>query len=128
MEWEVFDPPSGGHVPSHAPECVLFNDEMGERTQDAVLTSISNQTGAPTAVKYVQGPDGKMIPIHATHHRPAFRKSNPSQSDENTDHLYKQEKAGGDAMGQEYPTCCGHRIPSAIAAKARERGGYIPFD
>lgn len=74
-------------------------------------------------VKYVQGPDGRQIPIYG---RLACSGHQHSHSGQHLD----GENAPLDtfALGQEHPTCCGMRIPSAIAASMANQGKLLPFD
>lgn len=88
---------------------VQLQGSAGESQQEEVV------------VKYVSGPNGTQIPIMA---RRTVLTADLSPAETPVDvpqELY--------ALGQQFPDCCGHRIPSAIAANAlNSRPGMLPFD
>ena len=103
-------------------------------------------------VKYVTGPSGKQIPIYAAHHHHCELGDSIQPASDSVDGGVVGGVVAGDgngndgdgaltgvyALGQEAPTCCGMRIPSAVAARAlmeqagggggEWRQGMIPFD
>jgi hypothetical protein len=102
---------SGGHADptDHHHECLHHapSDDAQTLVEDGDTPPPVDVEGV---VKYVKGASGQWIPIKAS-----------------TTDVY--------AMGQERPSCCGMRVPSAFGAlKARQnntpafRRGMIPFD
>jgi hypothetical protein len=120
--WEMESHKGDQHVDTH--ECCHNHDVETKLTQvsaSPILPAKEDQQsggGEEIIVKYVQGPGGKMIPIYGRlsndHHHVPVTGSNGAALETF-------------AMGQERPTCCGMRIPSAIAAASHTRG-LIPFD
>jgi hypothetical protein len=108
--WQPFQPVSGcpprpinGACPHHHHHPVQDQTETKE---------------AEALIKFVPGRDGSMIPIKAQ--RALFK--GDAASDQQESQVF--------ALGQQFPTCCGHRIPSAIAAMSAEDKAkfFVPFD
>ncbi|KAI3637318.1 hypothetical protein MIR68_004643 [Amoeboaphelidium protococcarum] len=92
------------------------------------------QEDQEVVIKYVEGPNGKKIPIYGkmsqSHHGCSHSSGNSLSAD-------SQSNGGGGgglvetfALGQSFPTCCNMRIPSAIGAQqqSQKKRTIIPFD
>lgn len=118
-EWYPFRPPSSTSITA------VFDTIQIDSTpqQDA-----SHHHHDRPVVKYVKSPSGEMIPIHGTG---CSGHVHPTSGEKDNSHVHGL--TGVYALGQEAPTCCGMRVPSAVAVhqsqQAKASGMVrIPFD